>query len=415
MVRRVGWLVGLALLPAGCALGPRALTTDRLAYNEAVKTTSEEQLLLNIVRLRYTDTPSSLAVTSVADQRELTRNLGITPFFTAAAAGLAPGGYRGTVLPQAGVTAATRPTLTYTPEDDQTFTQRLFTPLSLDAIASLSKTTWPTETVFRLWLENLNWVSNAETASGPTPRDPPDFAAFRDGVAALQRLVDRKLAAISVEEVDDPVGDELPAGAGVLRDAVEAAKAGLEVKRTDGGYRVIRKKRQPTLRVADAARGDPDFAAVCRAFRLDPGRTTFLVTSDKLDPFLQGTPPAGLDRLDLETRSLLQVLFFVAHGVDVPADHAAGGLAPQTQGADGKPFDWDLVLRGLFKVCCSAGKHPPACAHVAVRYKGYWFYVDERDRDTKATFALLLELSRLQLSGEKGDAGPILTLPIGGR
>ena len=415
MVRRVGWLVALALWPAGCALGPRALTTDRLAYNEAVKTTSEEQLLLNIVRLRYTDSPSSLAVTSVADQREITRNLGITPFFTSAAAGLAPGGYRGTVLPQAGVTAATRPTLTYTPDDDQTFTQRLFTPLSLDAVASLSKTTWPTETVFRLWLENLNWVSNAETGSGPTPRDPPEFAPFREGVSALQRLIDRKLATAHVEEVDDPVGDELPAGAGVLRDAVEAAKAGLEVKRTDGGWRVVRKKRQPTLRVDDAAAADPDWGTVCRVFRLDPARTTFVVTSDKLDPFLKGTPPAGLDRLDLETRSLLQVLFFVAHGVEVPAEHAASGVAPQTVGPDGRPFDWDQVVGGLFKVRCSAGKKPPACAHVAVRYNGYWFYLDARDRDTKATFALLLEVSRLQLSGEKGDAGPVLTLPVGGR
>lgn len=414
MVRRVGWLVGLALLPAGCALGPRALTADRLAYNEAVKTTSEEQLLLNIVRLRYTDTPSSLAVTSVADQRELTRNLGVAPFFAAAAAGLAPGGYRGTVLPQAGVTAATRPTLTYTPEDDQDFTRRLFTPLSLDAVEALAKTTWPIDTVFRLWLENLNWVSNAETASGPTPRDPPDYAPFRDGIDALRRLTDRRLAALAVEEADDPQGDALPADRVSGRDAVEAARGGFEYReRDDGTWQVVRKKFRPVLRVADGAAADPDFLTFCRVFRLDPGRTSFLLTSAKLDPFLKGTPPAGLAQLDLETRSLLQVLFFVAHGVEVPAGHAAGGLAPQTREADGRPFDWDQVLGGLFKVRSSAGKHPPACAHVAVRYKGYWFYVDERDRDTKATFALLLELSRLQLAADKGDAAPVLTLPVG--
>ena len=64
---------------------------------------------------------------------------------------------------------------------------------------------------------------------------------------------------------------------------------------------------------------------------------------------------------------------------------------------------------------CAEGKHPPACAHVAVRHQGYWFYIDERDRDTKATFALLHELSRLQLSTDKGGSGPILTLPVGGR
>src|SRR5207253_10107228 len=61
-------VLGLALWAGGCSFGPRALHHDRLRYNEAVKTGTEEQLLLNIVRLRYTDTPSSLAVTSLADQ-----------------------------------------------------------------------------------------------------------------------------------------------------------------------------------------------------------------------------------------------------------------------------------------------------------------------------------------------------------
>ena len=53
----------LAAGASGCSLGPRALERTRLPYNEAVKVTTEEQLLLNIVRLRYTDSPSSLGVT----------------------------------------------------------------------------------------------------------------------------------------------------------------------------------------------------------------------------------------------------------------------------------------------------------------------------------------------------------------
>src|SRR4051812_21336079 len=107
-------LLGLALLAGGCSFGPRALHHDRLRYNEAVKSGTEEQLLLNIVRLRYTDTPSSLAVTTLADQYELTRSLGLTPFFAAAAAGQSFGGYRAAILPQATVGGAVRPTLTYT-------------------------------------------------------------------------------------------------------------------------------------------------------------------------------------------------------------------------------------------------------------------------------------------------------------
>jgi hypothetical protein len=410
-------VLGLALLSSGCSFGPRALHHDRLRYNEAVKTGTEEQLLLNIVRLRYTDTPSSLAVSSLADQYELTRSLGLTPFFTSAAAGLATGGYRATILPQAMVGGAVRPTLTYTPQDDQDFTRRLFTPLSLEAIASLSKTTWPTTTVFRLWLENANWVSNAETASGPTPRDPPVFADFLAGVGALQRLTDRKLATIVIEEQDDPIGDAVAADKVSAAALVAAAKEGFEFHKVEktGDWQVVRKKQQPILRFDEAAKADPDFQLLCRLFHLDPSRTSFDLTTAKLDPYLKGAPAAGLAKLDLETRSLLQVLFFVAHGVEVPPGHAASGVAPLTLEPDGRVFDWRQVLGGLFQVCWAEGKKPPPCAHVAVCYKGYWFYIDERDRDTKATFALLVELSRLQLATDKGGAAPLLTLPLGGR
>lgn len=415
--RRLACLCGLVLCSGGCSFGPRALPSDRIRYNEAIKTSTEEQLLLNIVRLRYTDTPSSLAVSSLADQYEVTRNIGLTPFYTSAAAGQALGGYRGAVLPQAGLSSATRPTLTYSPQDDQEFTRRLFTPLSLEATATLSKTTWPISTVFRLWLENLNWVSNAETGSGPTPRDPPEFAEFLAGVQALQRLTDRKLVTVFIEEEDDSVGDDIPSEKITALAAVRAAQAGFEYRKVEktGNWRVVRKKQQPTLRIAKAAKDDADFQTFCRMFRLDPTKTAFEFTNQKLDPFLKGTPKAGLGQLDLETRSLLQVLFFVANGVEVPPAHIDGGIAPLTVGADGQAFDWQQVLGGLFKVCWADGKKPPPGAHVAVRHKGYWFYIDERDRDTKATFALLVELSRLQLSTDKAGATPVLTLPIGGR
>ena len=40
--------------------------------------------------------------------------------------------------------------------------------------------------------------------------------------------------------------------------------------------------------------------------------------------------------------------------------------------------------------------------------------IDETDQETKSTFSLLMELSRLELAG-KGGPGPVLTLPLSGR
>src|SRR5204862_1510085 len=112
MPRSIRRLVILAVLSAGCALGPRSVEQNRLPYNEAVKVTTEQQLLLNIVRLRYIDNPSSLSVSSIAEQQEISAGLHAIPFFTAAAAGDV-GSYRGAVLPQVEVTGSNRPTLSY--------------------------------------------------------------------------------------------------------------------------------------------------------------------------------------------------------------------------------------------------------------------------------------------------------------
>src|SRR5262249_1942970 len=122
----------------------------------------------------------------------------------------------------------------------------------------------------------------------------------------------------------------------------------------------------------------------------------------------------GLTSIDLETRSLLQALYYVSHGVDLPGEHIADGLATVTRTPSGEPFDWLLLMKGLFRVHSVKASDPPPNAHVAVPYKGHWFYIDQTDQDTKSTFSLLLELSRLELVGKAGT-GPVLTLPLSGK
>lgn len=409
-------LLTTSLVLAGCALGPRMIEINRLRYNDSVKVTTERQLLLNIVRLRYIDTPSSLSVTTIAEQPEIVAGLKAIPFFTSAAAGNSFGGYAGSILPSAELSGAVRPTLSYSPLDDQEFTRRLFTPITLEGTLYISKTTWSASTVFRLYLENMNWVSNAETASGPTPRVAPDYEEFQSGIQALQRLQDRKLMAFFSEDREEKLTDPVPQGAGVAAAAVESAKAGFEYRGdSTNGWVVTRKQKQPILRIGAIPEGDADWAAFSRIFHLDPDCRSFDITTDSLDPFLAEGKGAGLRQIDLETRSLIQVLFFVSQGVDVPAEHVASGVAPSTTDADGTPFDWHKVMHGLLRVHCVAGKKPPATAHVAVPYKGHWFYIDESDRDSKSTFSLLMELSRLELGVRTGQQAPLLTLPLNGR
>lgn len=407
--------VTLCAFAAGCAsFGPQSLQQTRLQYNEAVKATTEEQLLLNIVRLRYTDTPSSLAVSTIAAQWERAQNVQLTPFFTSAGADINRSFTA--ILPQAQLSGADRPTVSFTPLDDQEFTRKLFTPITLDGVVYLAKTTWPISTVFRLYLENLNWVPNAQNASGPAPKAAPVVEDFLRGIEAMQTLQDRGLIVFGVEERTEAIGPPMPAASVTARDVIEAAKGGFDYRQDEkaGTWSLVKKNQQSVLRIDPRAGLFPEMREFTRIFRLKPGLPAYDITQEALSPFPSTYPPEGVSVLDLETRSLLQALYYVSLGIDIPPEHAAQGLATITRDDSGQLYDWQKVTQGLFRVRWAQGEERPPRAHVAARYQGYWFYIDAADQDTKSTFSLLMELSRLELAGKSGP-GPVLTLPLGGK
>src|SRR5215470_14272365 len=373
MWRVVAVVLG-SVVAAGCTtLGPYALDQTRLHYNEVIKRTTEEQLLLNIVRLRYTDTPSSLAVSTIAAQFERSHSLQLTPFFVAGNDASFTA-----VLPQILGQGADRPTLSLTPLDDQEFTRKLFTPLPLDGIIYLAKTTWPIATVFRLYLENLNWVPNAQTASGPTPRVAPEFSDFRRGVDALESLQARGRIVFGVEERTETLAGPLPAAAVTARDVVEAAKSGYIYRLDSKGasWTLVKKTQQPVLLVDPGAVGSEEMREVGRIFRLKPGLQKYDITQESLSPFPSTYPAEGVASLDLETRSLLQALYYVSHGIEIPPEHVSGGLVTVTHDEVGRVFDWQQLTAGLFRVRYVRSEERPPQAHVAIPYLGYWFYID---------------------------------------
>src|SRR5215510_12088266 len=50
---------------SGCAFGTKALRSHRPEYNRAIQQTEKEELLLNIVRARYSEPMKFLQVTSI--------------------------------------------------------------------------------------------------------------------------------------------------------------------------------------------------------------------------------------------------------------------------------------------------------------------------------------------------------------
>ncbi|MBX9581629.1 MAG: hypothetical protein K2X87_15110 [Gemmataceae bacterium] len=416
---RAGLIVGLVgLLPAGCGFGPRALEKTHGRYNEAYLQVDSEELLRNIVRLRYGDPPAEVEVSGIAAQYELSAQAEARPFFIAPNPSNSNIVFRTftSILPAGTAGSAERPTVTLTPVHSGEIVARYMRPIAPDGVVFLAETSWPISTIFRLWLEGMNGVPNAPSASGPTRSFPPEYADFRRAADLLQAIQDRgELTFRKVEEEvpGDPIALDRVSGEAL----VEARKAGCEYRLTTdrAAWQLVHKARRLYLDLSPRTLGTPEYAELVGLLNLRPGLTRYEVTQSTVG-FIEQRPDAPpSDKLALVTRSLLQVFFYLAHGVEVPAELLADGAAKPTLGADGRPFDWQQVTGGLFTVRACPGKKPPAGAAVAVRHRGYWFYLDDADHASKSTFVLMRPSRHLDFGPVPSDkrAGPVLTLPVG--
>jgi hypothetical protein len=411
---------GLVLgLCTGCAsFGPKALERTHGRYNEAVHEVEQEEFLRNLVRVRYNDSPSSLNVTSIAAQYELAGQAEARPFF------IAPNPSNSNVifktftalLPDAFVSGANRPTLSLVPSDDGTSTRQFLTPIPTDTLVFLMQSGWPVSTVLRIWVDRLNGVPNASTASNPARAVVPDFARFQRIAELFQVAQDQELGAVQAEQRFTAVSGPLPAAAITATAAVEAARNGLEYRPSADGksWVLVRPGRQLVLRVYPGAETNPVMLELETLLNLQPGKQRYeLVTTTGGVPDPLRVPSAPSEILRLEPRSTAEVYYYLANGVEIPTKHLECGLAPVALDADGNVFDSQEVTRGLFEAHVAKGLKPPACASVAVHYRGYWYYLDDRDQASKTTFGIVLQLSRLDFKRQQLGVGPVLTLPAG--
>jgi hypothetical protein len=374
----------LAGLAVGCVFGPRQLEKGHLAYNDAVKAAADDELLLNIVRLRYLDTLDFVAITSISSQLALSLSAGAF-------------GGSDTVSGQAGASGrgdfsySTRPTFTFTPQRGEEFAKRLIEPVGVDVLAYLVAADWDLRMLFRVLVRRVNGLDDELGLRNP------EFREVTERLATLQMRNEIFVGFVSeTEALSDPIEARRVSGT----DLVEAARSGYRFE-SDGnsGFVLTAPRHQPVLALET---GSEDAEAVMRLLRLVPDADYYdLVPGTRL-----GRPAAVRKTLSVRTGSLIRSLIYLSQGVRVPEAHVQEGLTTR----EWPPGSPGTSLDDLFQLH-SARRKPDA--DLAVQHRGHWFYIADEDTTSRFTFFHLAEFFRIALSPQASQAAPVLTLPVG--
>jgi hypothetical protein len=399
--------VALATGLVGCQIGPGRLKVANSHYSDAVRIAMAEQLLVNLVRMRYRDGSTFLAVTSISTQFEFNSALDVN-------GSVVTQGGADSVGIGGGISYSERPTISFSIMGGETFQKRILTPLGVAAVSLLAESGWRGDRVLRLAAEGMNGLQNAPTASGPTPDTAPQYEGFLEATRLMRKLRMERLLEFEYETRRESLSAPLPLAQINGEHTVEAVKAGVQFEiLEDERVQLFLEKRRLVMRFSRKSGASAEVRRLRDLLRLEPGRLRYDVVELEESDYDPLEPDKRLTDVGIDTRSLIGVLYYLSHGVRVPPEDLESGAVTTTLDADQNPFDWSTLLGGLFEVRTSDSLRRPSDAAFAVRHRGRWFYIADGDQTTKSTFLLLASLFTLQ-AGDVEEVKPVLTLPVGG-
>lgn len=364
------WLAILASVLCACSTTVRPVSPvahDTHRYAEAFGRAQQEQLLLNIVRLRYND-----PVTFVEGERLTTQDrLGVDTRLSSATS-LDGSPFREVLSGNFGAQRSHQPTVVYQSLRGKQYADQLLRPLPPESVFLLSQSGWSLEQLMLCCVARIGDVDNARLAAGPRLGHRPENERFRELAALMARAQDT--SNLIVQVVD------------------QSADGGPVFFRRDEATVILKWWARSTDGAALRLALESNWASDVQEIGGGRFATEIATRGNDLGDFA------------FRGRSILGVMSALSLTVQVPQAHAALVANPPTQpgepGACAVPALGDEVLHGYFNV--QSATDEPASAAVKVRYRNHWFYINDECLTAKSTLALLGQLYEMQASLSDG-------------
>lgn len=383
------WIVFVVLLQSGCAqLGPDSMRASRLSYNEAVQTSKQRELLLNLVRLRYTEAPEFFEISGISTQMNFEANASI-----GGEIGEVEESNSAFVSPGASVGYSELPTITFVPRRDQEFTRQLVAPVELDSIYLLTSYGWGIDRVLLLIADEINKLTNIatrETVFSPSS----DQYAFQKLIMLFRQLVAERLIRVDVQRRSGVISAHISYDQLSIEDLIKLTNEGYQLEQNEDktGYMLREVSSHYVMSVDEKAWRRPELLAVSSALNIKPNHPFYEI---------DGKGKSHLNGLNLTTRSVLGVMAYLSKAVSVPEDHAE--LLDGTMAAN-------PALQQYMNIKVSRTLEEGM--YLAVKYRNHWYYIQDDDLESKRTLGLLTSLIRLTISAGGAQTVPVLTLPV---
>lgn len=363
-------------LLTGCSsMGPQHIDIDRAHYNDIVRQTDLEQLLKNIVRLRYVETSSYFQVTNVTASYSLVKGLSGQLVGPPSSLSYYP---QWSAAPN--LVYSDSPTISYAPLGNAAFVASLEKPVDFNYFLLLTHGGhYDFDVLGKMILTQIGPLVNSPSATSMSVYETPNYQNYYRFVDTVERM------RINEEIMPKPIYFNQTLG--IM----------LHFKQKNSADALLLKKMVGVPASSANIIIIPEGEAVI--VEEQNGQLVVPVQSNKLSNVVYA-----------QTRSIEAILTFLSHGVQVPYADIQAHVTIEKRYTNNTVYNWDPVMNGVITIY-SSDFEPKEDVMVKTYVNNHWFYIKASDVQSKTTLYLIIKLIELVSVLPPQYQGPSLTLP----